>query len=191
MTFEDVLGTRGIAAAFQELCDEGRVEALGFTGLGDRASLGEVVGSGLFTSAQVPLSLLTPIAGADRSAGSVDVDYLELADDCADHDVGVIAIRVLAGGALAGQAPSPYTYKTKFFPLDLFERDTQRAAQAASALGAEVTLEEASVRYVLGIRGVTTALIGFARPDQVQQAVLSANKDPLDPETIERITRST
>ena len=39
---------------------------------------------------------------------------------CREFGVGVFAIRVFAGGALAGQKPSKHTLTTKFFPLDLF-----------------------------------------------------------------------
>ena len=190
ITANDVLGRNGVATAFEALKNDGRVEALGFTGLGDRSSLQEVVSSDIFSAAQVPLNLLTPCSSDDRSAGSVDVDYLQFAEQCADHGVGVIAIRVMAGGALVGQPPAPHTYKTKFFPLDLFHRDAQRAAKVDEAIRSDLTLAEASVRYVLGVPGVTTALVGFASAEQVRQCLSFAQKGPLDRETQRTITRA-
>lgn len=72
---EDVLGSRGVVPAFQSLHREGRIHAFGFTGLSEHRALRELIQSGVFTSTQVPLSLLTPHAGQDRSAGSIDVDW--------------------------------------------------------------------------------------------------------------------
>lgn len=187
ITVEDVLGNEGVVGAFEDLRSAGRVDHFGFTGLGSTRSITGLVRSHVFTSAQVPLNLLTPIAGEDRSAGSIDVDYEALVDECAAHGVGVIAIRLFAGGALVGQEPAPHTYKTKFFSLDLFQRDQQRAARLRQALADKTTLAEASIRYVLGKPGVSTALIGFASPAQVSHAVDSASKGPLTPSTLQRL----
>ena len=189
VTLQDVFGRAGIVAAFESLMAEGRVDAFGFTGLGDQQSVDELVQSRVFNSVQVPLNLLTPFAGQDRSAGSIDVDYETLVQNCARHDVGVIAIRVFAGGALVGQSPSPHTYKTKFFSMDLFQRDQQRALQLRSALPDGLSLAEASLRFVLSVPGVTTALLGIASPEQVDQAVSFASKGPIDTQTWEQIRR--
>lgn len=180
LTVDDVLGKDGVVPEFQRLRDEGLVQAFGFTGLGERSSVSRLVRSGAFTSAQIPLSLLTPFAGEDRSAGSIDVDYEELAAECSENGVGVIAIRVLAGGALSGQPPSPYTFKTKFFPLDLFERDQRRVARILRQLPDGMTPAEATVRFVSHLPGVSTSLLGFASPIQIEQATAWANRGPLD-----------
>ncbi|HEU0068685.1 MAG TPA: aldo/keto reductase, partial [Nitrospiraceae bacterium] len=134
VTVEDVLGHGGIVDAFRQLQAERVVEHFGFTALGDMNSLRQLIHSGHFTAAQVPLSLLTFVSGTDQSAGSIDVDYAALASECAANGVGVIAIRVFAGGALALQEPSPYTHVTKFFTLDLYQRDRQRAERLAAVL---------------------------------------------------------
>ena len=44
----------------------------------------------------------------------------------------LLAIRVFAGGALAGRPPSAHTLTTKFFPLAGYERDLRRAEACAS-----------------------------------------------------------
>ena len=62
VTVDDVLGKNGVVAAFERLRGEGLVDHFGFTGLGDTQSLDAIVESQVFTSAQVPLSLLTPVA---------------------------------------------------------------------------------------------------------------------------------
>jgi len=180
LTVRDVLGKEGVVTAFESLKAEGRVDAFGFTGLGEHRAVVDLVRSRVFTSAQVPLSLLTPVAGEDRSAGSIDVNYPQLVDECQANDVGVIAIRVFAGGALSGQDPSPYTYRTKFFSLDLFRRDQQRVAQMLDSLPNGMSPAEATMRYVTSHSGVTTALIGFASPTQIEQACSYAERGPLE-----------
>ncbi len=187
ITVEDVLGENGVVVAFERLRSDGLVSDFGFTGLGDTRSLDEIVTSGVFTSAQVPLNVLSPLAGQDQAAGSVDVDYERLVQQCATHQVGVIAIRVFAGGALVGQSPSPHTSKTKFFTLGLFQRDQVRAQWLSDLLPDGLSLSEASVRYVLSHPGVTTALIGFANPMQIQQAVAFAEEGPMAADLWQRI----
>lgn len=177
---DDVLGAGGVIDAFTRLRNDGRIEAFGFTGLGDQQSLRELTASGLFASAQIPVNLLTPFAAPGQSDGSVDVNYMDLMQDCRQHDVGIIAIRVFAGGALADQSPSAHTHRTKFFTLDIFDRDQRQAAQLKAALPSEMTLPEASLRYVLSLPGVTTALLGFGAPQEVTQAVAYASRGPLE-----------
>ncbi|MBI86249.1 MAG: hypothetical protein CMJ81_23885 [Planctomycetaceae bacterium] len=184
---QDVLGKEGVLSALEQLRREGRVEHFGFTGLGDKRSLAELVSSGAFTSAQIPLNLLLPFSGRDRWAGSVDVDYERLAEDCSAGGIGVIAIRVFAGGALVGQDPSPHTYQTKFFTLDLFQRDRLRAEKLKQALPAGLTPAEAALRFVLHKPEVTTALIGFGQPEQLDAAMKFAAKGPLDESVLKRI----
>lgn len=187
LTVDDVLGTGGVIDAFDELRREQRVQHLGFTGLGDMRSLSLIVRDGPFAAAQIPLNILLPMAGDDATAGSLDVDYRQLAQLCHQHNVGVIGIRAFAGGALLGQAPSPHTYKTKFFTLDVYQRDCQRADRLARQLPESVSLAAATIRYVLGNLGATTVLIGFASPQQVEQAAAFAEEGPLDESLIHAI----
>ena len=85
--------------------------------------------------------------------------------------MGVFAIRVYAGGAMVGQPPAPHTFKTKFFPLDLFQRDAERAAQVAELLDTGASLADTGLRYVLGHPQIQAAIVGFSSPSQVRQAV--------------------
>lgn len=187
ITSQDVLGRGGVVEAFRQLQAAGVVGHLGFTALGDIDSLRQLLHSGHFTAAQVPLSLLTCVPGSDQSAGSIDVDYAALAGECAANGVGVIAIRVFAGGALALQEPSPYTHVTKFFTLDLYQRDRQRAERIAAALPGGMSLTEAAVRFVVAQPAVTTAVIGFAADTQITEAVDFARRGPLERKTLETI----
>ena len=120
VTPEDVPGRGGVAEAFEELQAEGLVHHTGLTGIGQPAALREVVASRRFAAMQVPFHLLNSGAGYRVPDDYEETNYGEIIADCAAANMGVLAIRVLAGGALAGSPPSPHTFKTPFFPLALY-----------------------------------------------------------------------
>lgn len=161
----DVLGQDGVVRVFEELKSDGLVENYGLTALGDAPSLDEVLCGAPWATAQVCCNLLEP-----------QVALLTL---CARLGVGVLAIRVMAGGALAGQPPSQHTRTTKFFPLPIYERDQQIAARLEPLLPAGVSLKETAVRGVIGRPQITTAVIGFTTPTQVKEAAEFAAAGPL------------
>lgn len=179
ITPEDVLGPRGVLAAFQRLQGTGLVAHLGLTALGQPAALRTVLESGGFATVQVPFNLLNPSAGVEVTADFPETNYGNLIDDCRRLVIGVFAIRVYAGGALVGQPASAHTRQTKFFPLDLYERDARRAAQLREQLAGRVDLAEAAVRIVLAHPAVTSALVGFSEPSQVDDAVRALDHGPL------------
>ena len=161
ITPSDVLGGGGVLDAFERLRADGVVSHFGLTGQGNRSSLDEVMAAGRWASIQVNEHALIR-----RARGSEN--FLEA---CARRGVGVLAIRVLAGGALAGQPPSAHTLGTRFFPLDVYQRDQRNAARVAAILPGKMTLPELAVRHVLGNALVASAVIGFANPQQVDDAV--------------------
>ena len=128
---------------------------------------------------QTPYNILNPSAGRVVPPDFTESNLGNLLATCHELNVGAMAIRVYAGGALAGQAPSQHTLTTKFFPLDLYQRDQARAAALQERLRPGLTLPEVAVRFVLGHPVVTSALIGFGSPEEVEQAVAFAECGPL------------
>lgn len=188
ITPADVLGAGGVADAFEELQRAGLVQFIGLTGIGHPAALREAIRSGRFDTMQSPYHLLNPSAGRVMPPDFGEANYGNVIADCAEADMGVLAIRVLAGGALLGNPPSPHTLKTPFFPLDLYRRDCERAARVQNLLGPNRPLSQEAVRFVLAHPHVSTALIGFADQSQIDEAIsalesvaLLANWDELLP----------
>jgi aryl-alcohol dehydrogenase-like predicted oxidoreductase len=182
VTPADVLGSGGIADAFEELRSEGLVSHLGLTGIGQPAALKEVIASRRFATMQVPYNLLNPSAGHVMNDDFAETHYGNVIASCARAQTGVLAIRVLAGGALAKRPPSSHTLKTPFFPLDLYERDRTRAARLETILGADRSLPQESIRFALDNPSVSSAIIGFAECWQVDEAVeaLNPGESPVD-----------
>jgi len=180
LTPADILGPNGVVAAFAELRDRGLVDHLGLTGLGHPQSLIEVLRSREFETLQTPYHLLNPSAGSDSVPAGAEADYGNLIGECERLNIGVLAIRVFAGGALAGQPPSAHTRTTQFFPLNIYESDQRRAAELLGDLPADLSLRELALRYVLSHHGVSSALVGFASPTQIDESLDFAEHGPLD-----------
>jgi aryl-alcohol dehydrogenase-like predicted oxidoreductase len=178
----DVLGRGGIAEVFEELRAEGLVQHLGLTGIGHSEALGEVVRSGRFETMQVPYHLLNPSAGRDMPHDFPETNLGNIIAECARQQMGVLAIRALAGGALAGNPPSPHTFKTPFFPLSLYERDKQQAARLRDMLGPTRCLPHKAIRFVLAHPQIHSAIIGFGDVWQIEEALgaLQSKIPPLE-----------
>ena len=187
LTPAHVLAAGGMLEELDRLKQRGLVGRLGLTGLGEPAELGQVIDSGAFDTVQIPYNLLNPSAGQPVGADFSEVNYGDLISICARREMGLFAIRVLAGGALAGNPPSPHTIKTPFFPLELYERDLQRAETLAAHLPEGMSRQEAAVRFALSHPGVSSAIVGFATPEQVSHAVGYAAAGPLDAALLARI----
>jgi aryl-alcohol dehydrogenase-like predicted oxidoreductase len=163
---------------------EGLVGHVGMTGQGEPEALREVLQSGLFATAQVSWNLLEVMRRAGRlrraqpHESACPTDALPEPADYAEANVAVIAIRVLAGGALALQPPSAHTRRTPYFPLAQYEADLREAEELQRRLPQGLDLAEAALRTVLHEPAVTLALIGFADAGQVRQAVRCLDRPP-------------
>jgi aryl-alcohol dehydrogenase-like predicted oxidoreductase len=171
LTPGDVLDPKGILEAMCELQSEGLVGHLGITGLGDPDSLRRLIASGQFATVQVPYHLLNPTAAEPAAADWIETDHGGVINDCGTAGMGVFAIRVYAGGALLGRPPAQHTHTTKFFPMDLYERDTRRGREIGDALPEDSTLQHSAVRFSLDHPAISSAIIGFSLPEHIDQAV--------------------
>ena len=187
LSLDDVLGAGGVLEAFRELRDQNVIQSCGLTGIGDAPLLKKLIETGEFASIQAPCHLLNPSTIRKIPSKLPDVDYGQTLQHAAQSGLATFAIRVLAGGALAGHPPSPHAHKTKFFPLDLYERDRHRAIQLVESLGETRPLREPALQYILSVPGISSAIIGFGSPDQVDEAVRIAQTPPLSPEEIARL----
>jgi aryl-alcohol dehydrogenase-like predicted oxidoreductase len=171
LTPADVLDTGGVADAFDDLRGDGLIQCAGLTGIGSPAALEQVIRSGRFDVMQVPYNLVNPSAGRPMPSSFCETDYGNMIASCANMQMGVLAIRVLAGGALANRPPSQHTLKTPFFPLELFERDRQRAKRLQAIIGANRSLPREAIRFAISHPGVSSAIIGFSESFEVDEAL--------------------
>jgi L-galactose dehydrogenase/L-glyceraldehyde 3-phosphate reductase len=102
LSVRQVLGD--VVPAFERLRQQGKTRFLGLTAVGDTAALHQVINARAFDSAQVVYNMLNPSAAAGLPTNYPAQDYGRLFDHTRAAGVGVVGIRVLAGGALSGSA---------------------------------------------------------------------------------------
>ncbi len=182
-----------VVPAFERLRRQGKIGLLGISAVGDTAALHRVIDSRAFDSAQVVYNMLKPSAAGPFPANYPAQDYAGLFDSTAAAGVGVVGIRVLAGGALsgsaerhpiAGAAPEPIGSATRY------EADVDRARRLAPLVeeGFAASLTEAAIRFALSHRAMGTILVGMATPQQFEDALAAVQKGPLPQAALDRLS---
>ena len=169
LTPADVLQTGGVLEAMQQLQEEGMVCHLGMTGIGTPRALRTVIESGELQTIQLPYNLVNASAGYQLGKSFREANYGNIMASCAEQVMGIFAIRVFAGGALVGNAPAAHTYKTKFFPLDLYRRDLERRSAIENEFAVQFSVTELAARFTLSHPHVTAAIIGFNTSTQIDE----------------------
>ena len=173
-----------VVPAFDKLRQQGKLGFFGITAVGETAALHKVVDAKAFATAQVSYNLLNPSPGRAVLPGFPAQDYGNLLGHTKAADMGVINIRVLAGGALSGSderhalaSPPPEPIGSgSSYKIDL---ERARRLQPLIDEGHADSLVEASLRYVIANDAISTVLIGIATPEQFEFAVRSIEKGPL------------
>jgi aryl-alcohol dehydrogenase-like predicted oxidoreductase len=152
-----------------------------------------VIDAGVFDSAQVVYNMLNPSAAAALPADYPAQDYGRLFDHTRAAGVGVIGIRVLAGGALSGSTvrhpiasppPEPIGSATSY------DADVMRAHRLTPLVneGFAATLTEAATRFALSHPAMGTILVGMATPQQFEDALTAVQKGPLPSAALDRLS---
>lgn len=180
-----------IEHGMKTLIREGLVQHIGFTGIGETAVLRETAASGRFESMQAYFNAINPSAGyAGKNGDGQDLEGV--IDIASGAGLGVIAIRVMAGGAMTGQeqrAALAGNVGQPLLPGNAYETDISRAARL-DALAQELELESAlelSLRLVLTKPGVSTALVGYSSLEHLEDALRWATRGPLSPDQLQRV----
>jgi len=188
---KNVLGKEGVADVFEQMRSEKLISHLGFTGLGETDSLHRIVSSQRFDVIQAYYNLLNPTAGVPVQ-GFVGQNFRQLIDAAAKMQMGVVVIRVMAGGALGGEVArkghaSP-TVGGALVPNAEYDADEKRAAKVEFLREGDIrTLAEAAVRFALMHESVSAVLVGFSSIEQIDDAVGCSGKTPLSAVAMKRL----
>ncbi len=182
--------------ALAALRTAGKLRLSGLTAVGETAALREVIEADGFGSAQVVCTMLNPSAGAALPPGFPAQDYGRLLDHARRAGTGVVAIRVLAGGALSGSAACHPVASPAPAPIgsaSSYEGDLRQASRLLPlvAEGFEASLPEAAIRFALAQPGVGTILVGMASVGEFEAALAAALLGPLPPEALRRVAELT
>ena len=181
-----------VVPAFQRLRGQGKIGFLGISAVGDTAALRQVIESGAFDSAQIVYNMLNPSAGEPLPRNYPAQDYGRLFDATKAAGVGVVGIRVLAGGALSGSAerhpiasPAPEPIGSAMS----YDADIERARRLMPLVkeGFAGSLTEAATRFALSHPAMGTILVGMATPQQFEDALAAVEKGPLPQAALDRL----
>ena len=144
-----------------------------------------------FDSAQGVYKTLNPSAATELPANYPAQDYGRVFDHTKAAGVGVVGIRVLAGGALsgsserhpiAGPAPEPIG-SAMSYAADI---DRARRLMPLVKEGFASSLAEAATRFALSHPAMGTILVGMATPEQFEEALAAVLKGPLPQAALDR-----
>ena len=188
---EEALGE--VVDALSELRDQGKVRFWGMTAVGETAALHQVIGSGALNTIQSVYNLVNPSAGTAAIPGGFDMpNYSNQIQLASDNGMGVLVIRVLAAGALSGEAARHPVAVPTVAPIGSGRDYAQDSARAEGFRflqqeGHVDSLVEASLRFALSNPGVSSVLVGYSSLEHLQQAVDFASKGPLPEEALARL----
>ena len=182
-----------VVPAFDRLRQQGKIRFLGISAVGDTASLHQAIDSGAFDSAQIVYNMLNPSAGEELPKDYPAQDYRRLFDRTTAAGVGVVDIRVLAGGALSGSAerhpiasPAPEPIGSAMsYAADI---DRARRLMPLVTEGFAGSLTEAATRFALSHPAMGTILVGMAAPQQFEDALTAVEKGPLPQAALDRLS---
>ena len=191
LSVRQVLGD--VVPAFERLRQQGKTRFLGLTAIGDTAALHQVIDARVFDSAQVVYNMLNPSAAAALPANYPAQDYGRLFDHTRAAGVGVVGIRVLAGGALSGSAERHPIASPPPEPIGSamrYDADIVRARRLMPLVkeGFAASLTEAATRFALSHPAMGTILVGMATPQQFEDALAAVQKGSLPPAALERLS---
>src|SRR5258708_31924101 len=183
----------GVVPAFERLRQQGKIRFSGISALGDTAALHRVIDARAFDSAQIVYNMLNPSAAGALPANYPAQDYGRLFDSTKAAGVGVVGIRVLAGGALSGSAarhpiagPAPEPIGSAMG----YAADIDRARRLVPLVeeGFAASLTEAATRFAMSHPAMGTILVGMATPHQFEDALAAVQKGPLSRAALDRLS---
>lgn len=183
-----------VRPAFEGLRCAGKLRFLGLTAVGDTAALTQVIDSGAFGSAQVAYNMLNPSAAGPVAADYPAQDYGNLFGHTVAARVGVVGIRVLAGGALSGSMERHAVASPAPAPIGSahsYEGDVARAARLMPLVreGFAASLPEAAIRFAIAHPAMGSILVGMASLEEFRTALAAVQKGPLPEEALQLAAR--
>jgi aryl-alcohol dehydrogenase-like predicted oxidoreductase len=190
MSVDEVLSD--VVPALTRAREQGKTRCIGFTAIGETASLHRLIASGAFDSAQVPYNALNPSPGAAIPADYPAQDYAGILDRAREAGVGTIGIRVLAGGALSGRTDRNPLGLAAVEPIGSgasYAADAARARRLEPMVreGHAASLTEMAVRFAITCRKLSTTEIGLADIRELEAALSAVEKGPLTAAALARL----
>ncbi len=181
-----VLRTGGIADIMDKLREEGLMDHMGFTALGDPVAAREVAASRRMDVAQVYYNMLNPTADTPAPPGWNTTDFLGLLHVMKAADMGVMGIRIFAGGFLATDERHG-----REIPITHNAEDAAEAARVAAMMtaldGEPGDRAQRAIRFGLASELLSTIVIGVGEDWHFTHALKALEMGPLDADPMARL----
>lgn len=187
LSLGDTLGPKGVLEAFERQRQAGRVRYLGFSAShGDPAVNRQIIDSGGFQVVETEYNIWEPTEARLPPPGFQGMDMGQTIPYSAARGMGIVVIRALGSGALGG-AEEPHPLNTGGVRPEYFARAKKAQSLRFLEHPGEQTMAQAAIRFVLGNKDVSTALVGFSTVEHVEAAVAVSGKGGLSEEDMARI----
>ncbi len=178
--------------ALEKLQREGKIRFWGITGLGEIAALHRLIDAGRLDTVQVCYNLLNPSAGAVVPVDYPAQNFSGLLERAQSQNLGVIAIRALAAGALTDTEERHPTSMKRDNPITSthgYAADVENARifRALVRDGWAENLVEAALRFCISQMSVSTMVLGFSSLDHLEHATASVSRGSLPKEALARL----
>jgi aryl-alcohol dehydrogenase-like predicted oxidoreductase len=178
--------------AFQKLQTAGKIRYWGINGIGDTAAIHQGLVATPADTIQVCYNLLNPSAWVSMPENYSFQNYQGLMRQAADRQVGVIAFRVLAGGALTARPQRHPVAARVVEPIassSEYETDVALSANFQYLVSENWAgdMAEAAIRFAITRPEISTIPIGFSSLDQLEGAVKAVERGPLPGDALERL----
>jgi len=187
ITPAQILRVGGVADALARLKEQGLIGAFGLTAAGEIPVVRQVIDSGRFDTVQIYYNMINPSAAWDRVPAGWGTDDLSgLVAGCRRHGMGMMNIRVFAGGSLA--SPQRHGREFVMFPGAELESEDRRAAALRCALGDGYgSPAQTALRFALANTDFACHVVGIADLSQLDEALAAVRMGPLPREALAKL----
>jgi len=190
LSVEEVLND--VVPALEKLRQQGKTRFIGMTAVGDASALHRIVAAGVMDTAQVPHNLLNPSPMQALPPGFPAQDFCQIMPAAKAAGIGVIGIRVLAGGALSGHVKRHPIGMQDVAPIGSapsYAKDAANARRLQPLVdeGFAGSVIEAAMRFAISNDAMSTVLIGFSTQSEFEQAGAAINKGRLSEAALTRV----
>jgi len=178
LTEGEILSTNGVGDIMLKLKEDGRVENIGITALGDTKPIKNVLKTGCFDTAQIYYNLLNPTAELKEISSWNDQDFSGLIPECEKQNMGILGIRLFAAGLLASHVRHgreiPVTHV-------IDRKEEERRVKKIFQLAGEKYGNRAqfALRYGLSSNKIQSLIVGMASLEHLENSIQAVKMGPL------------
>lgn len=186
LTEKEILATNGVSDIMLKLKEDGRVENIGITALGDTKPIKNVLKTGYFDTAQIYYNLLNPTADFVKTGSWNDHDFSGLISECKKQDMGILGIRVFAAGLLA----TDIRHGREIPVTDVIDiKEEERRVERLLHLVGEKYGNRAqfAIRYGLSCRKIHSIVLGLGTLEHLENSIQAVEMGDLPEHVLEKI----